>query len=105
MQSVDTPQQESLQSEVNSLAESVKNCLAAASDRQDQLDKDLRAYKDYEQLLGDAKQYIAAHSNTAEEIATNIPALKTLITAMESKLVSLQVRRTVIIIAPQSLIH
>lgn len=71
--------------------ESVKNCLAAASDRQDQLEKDLRAYKDYEEILREVKQYISEQSHTTEEIATNIPALKTLITSMESKLVSLQV--------------
>ncbi len=91
LQSVDTPQQNDLQSEVNALSESVKNCLAAASDRQDQLDKDSRAYKEYEKSLEEIKQAIIANTQSTEETATNIPALKTLIAGLESKLVVLQV--------------
>ena len=91
LQSVDTPQQNDLQSEVNALSESVKNCLAAASDRQDQLDKDSRAYKEYEKSLEEVKQAIVANTQSVEETATNIPALKTLIVGLESKLVVLQV--------------
>lgn len=73
------------------MAESVKNCLAAASDRHDQLDKDSRAYKEYEKSLEEVKAAILANSQSSEETATNIPALKTLITSLESKLVVLQV--------------
>lgn len=91
MQSVDTPQQNDIQSEVNALSESVKNCLAAASDRQDQLDKDSRAYKEYEKSLEEVKQAIIANTQSTEETATNIPALKILIAGLESKLVVLQV--------------
>lgn len=91
LQSVDAPQQNDLQSEVNALTESVKNCLAAASDRHDQLDKDSRAYKEYEKSLEEVKASILANTQSSEETATNIPALKTLITSLESKLVVLQV--------------
>lgn len=88
---MDPIQQEVLHSEVNALADSVKNCLAAASDRQEQLEKDVRAFKDYEQLMVEVRQCITNHAYMAEETATNIPALKALITSLESKLVSFQV--------------
>ena len=90
-QSVDAAQQESLQSDVNNLAESVKNCLAAAADRQAQLEKDARSYKEYEDLLEKLKQSIDSKSQMNEETATNIPALKTLIASLESRKESLQV--------------
>lgn len=80
-----------MKNDVNALVESVKNCLAAANDRQDRLEKDLRAFKDYEQLLGEVKEYIASQAHFTEETATNIPALKVLIGGMETKLVSIQV--------------
>ena len=91
LQSVDTPQQNDLQSELNALNESLKHCLAAASDRHDQLDKDSRAYKEYEKSLEEVKAAIILHTPAPEETATNIPALKTLITSLESKLVVIQV--------------
>lgn len=91
LQSVDTPQQNDLQSEVNTLTESIKNCLTAANDRQDQLDKDSRAYKEYEKSLEEVKQAIIANTQSTEETATNIPALKNLIASLETKLVVLQV--------------
>jgi len=90
-QSVDSAQQESLQSDVNNLAESVKNCLTAAADRQAQLEKDARSYKEYEDLLEQMKQLILNKSQMNEETATNIPALKTLIASLESRSASLQV--------------
>lgn len=91
LQSVDTPQQNDLQSEVNTLTESIKNCLTAANDRQDQLDKDSRAFKEYEKSLEEVKQAIIANTQSTEETATNIPALKNLIASLETKLVVLQV--------------
>lgn len=91
LQSVDTPQQNDLQSEVTTLTESAKNCLTAANDRQDQLEKDSRAYKDYEKSLEEVKQAIVANKQSVEEMATNIPALKNLIASLETKLVVLQV--------------
>lgn len=91
LQSIDIPQQNDLQSEVNTLSESVKNCLSAASDRKDQLDKDSRAYKEYEKSLEVVRQAIVANKLTTVETATNIPALKTLIASLESKLVIVQV--------------
>ena len=90
-QSVDSAQQESLQSDVNNLAESVKNCLTAAVDRQAQLEKDARSYKEYEDLLEQMKQLILNKSQMNEETATNIPALKTLIASLESRSASVQV--------------
>ena len=91
LQSVDTPQQNDLQSEVNTLTESIKNCLTADNDRQDQLDKDSRAFKEYEKSLEEVKQAIIANTQSTEETATNIPALKNLIASLETKLVVLQV--------------
>ena len=90
-QSVDSAQQESLQSDVNNLAESIKNCLAAATDRQAQLEKDARSYKEYQELLERMKQFISDNFQVNEEIATNIPALKTLIASLESRSANLQV--------------
>ena len=73
------------------MTESIKNCLTAANDRQDQLDKDSRAYKEYEKSLEEVKQAIIANTQSKEETATNIPALKNLIASLETKLVVLQV--------------
>lgn len=75
---------------MNTLAESVKNCLALAGDRQDQLTKDLNAYKEYEELLADVSKFVLNNAQTKEETATNIPALKTLISTLEAKLVLIQ---------------
>lgn len=104
-QSVDSAQQESLQSDVNNLAESVKNCLAAAADRQAQLEKDTHSYKEYEELLEQMKQLITSKSQVNEETATNIPALKTLIASLESRSASLQVISKYLINQIQSVLN
>ena len=89
--SVDTPHQEVLHSEVNGLGESVKNCLTSASDRQEQLEKDLQAFRDYERLLEEVNQFIVIKSQITDETATNIPALKMLIANLESRMAFFQV--------------
>jgi ElaB/YqjD/DUF883 family membrane-anchored ribosome-binding protein len=88
---VDAPQQEILTKEVNALAESVKKCLLASGDRQDQLEKDLRSATEYAKLLEETKQLIASKSQWKEEIATNVPALKALILNLEFQLSSIRV--------------
>ena len=90
-QSVDMSQQEVLMAEVNSLSEWLKNCLGAATDRQEQLEKDVKASKHYAKLLQEADDFIKDKSNISDEVATNIPALKALVANLETKLQSLQV--------------
>ena len=96
---MDTPQQEQLQAEVDSLSESLKNCLVAASDRHDQLEKDLKSFRDYEQLLGEINQFIVSYSMMNEETATNIPALRTLIANLEARAAFFQVKYGIIFIS------
>ena len=90
--STDDPQQQLLQNEVDSLGESLKNCLVAAGDRHDQLEKDLASFRDYEKLLGEINQFIVTYSTMNEETATNVPALKTLIANLEARAAFFQVK-------------
>ena len=89
--SMDAPQQQQLQTEVDALSESLKNCLVAAGDRHDQLEKDLKSFRDYEKLLGEINQFIVSYSMMNEETATNIPALRTLIANLEARAAFFQV--------------
>lgn len=89
---METSQQEILAKEVNNLSESVKKCLASSIDRQDQLEKDLRAATEYAKLLEEMKQLVASKLQWHEEIATNVPALKALIASFDLKMETLQVR-------------
>ena len=90
-QSVDGQQQQVMTSELNALSESVKRCLAASDDRQDQLEKDLRAVTEYARLLDQNRQLAACRAQWNEEVATNVPALKALVANLESQLSLLQV--------------